>query len=449
MWFLYLVLILLGLFYSKVFYNTYFSPVGIYSLIWNGLLFLACLPVVEYTPILFEVHLIFIGSFFPFILGDFLISSLRVFKKNKIEKEEEIYSQEEFSLIYKKAKDYPLSYFIWILFILSLIGLLWFIYDTVRVKGFIALLSPAIFRAIQIDIENNLSSYLISLSMSASLLTGIEISRKEFSLLRGLFVLFPSVVFSYITGSRFLALMSFFLFISPIFLIYSQKNFKDKKRFKSPYYRKLFIKIFIGIIIFSIFFMFVYNLRSSFQESPLRAFALVPIPDSILLLYIYVTGPFYAFSVEFKRTSSLMFGQNILTPIAKILALFKIVNLDLKELKTITTGRQYAYIPFPFNTHTYLYDWYKDFGIIGILIGPFILGFISGYFYQYTLSKNLNALIICSFILTQIFMTQTYMISSFNNTWIAFFSSIIILLIIRNNKLLFYYVIKKKEVNIY
>jgi oligosaccharide repeat unit polymerase len=443
MWFLYLILTLLGLFYSKVFYNTYFSPVGIYSLIWNGLLFLACLPIVDYTPILFEAHLIFISSFFLFVFGDFLISSLRVFRKNKIEKEEKIYSQEKFNLMYNS-----LSSFIWILFILSLIGLLWFIYDTVRVKGFIALLSPAIFRAIQVDIENNLSSYLISLSLAASLLTGIEISQKGFNLIRGLLVLFPSVVFSYITGSRFLALMSFFLFISPIFLIYSQKNFKDKKRFKSPYYRKLFIKIFIGIIIFSIFFMFVYNLRSSFQESPLRAFALVPIPDSILLLYIYVTGPFYAFSVEFKRTSSLMFGQNILTPIAKILALFKIVNLDLKELKTITI-RAFANIPFPFNTYTYLYDWYKDFGIIGILIGPFILGFISGYFYQYNLSKNLNALIICSFILTQIFMTQTCMISSFNNTWIAFFSSIIILLIIRNNKLLFYYVIKKKEVNIY
>lgn len=425
-WFVYFVLLGTGLIYSKFFHRTLLSPIGIYSIVWNGLLFLGCLPIVEYVPISLEAHILYIFSFLLFLIGDFQIWAVR---KYKIQRQKNIKNENQVRSrgLQLDKKITMLSHWIWIYFFLSLIGLLWFIYDVLRLGGIFAILSPAIFRVLKLEIENRLSTYLLSMSLASSLLSGISISHKRMNLAKGIIVLLPPFVFSYITGARFLAMMSFFLFISPILLTYSQISSKKVSR-REDYidYIRLFKSSLVIIVLFFLFFVSVYQARSNISgESPLMRYALLPLTEPILIFYIYVTGPFYAFSEGIKEVKSLMYGQNIMTPFAKLLTYLKIIASDPDELKSISTGRPPAVIPFWFNTYTYLYDWYKDFGVLGTIIGPYLLGLLSGFFYQFDLKNNLSALVFNSFIFVQIFLIQTCTITSFNNTWIGFLGVII------------------------
>ncbi len=67
-------------------------------------------------------------------------------------------------------------------------------------------------------------------------------------------------------------------------------------------------------------------------------------------------------------------GQNTIKPIYNLLAKFGLFE------KTNDMMPAY-YIPYWTNSGSYLRDLYNDYGAFGVIWGPFLLGFLSAYFW--------------------------------------------------------------------
>ncbi|CAG0939476.1 hypothetical protein BROC_00658 [Candidatus Brocadiaceae bacterium] len=93
--------------------------------------------------------------------------------------------------------------------------------------------------------------------------------------------------------------------------------------------------------------------------------------------YLYVAGNIPAFQMYMTTyESSQTYGLFQFIPIAKVLSKLDMVPWELPQ----EVG-QNVFIPFSFNTYTYLNVFYLDWGLIGTLIGPFLFGLIGNWIY--------------------------------------------------------------------
>lgn len=92
-------------------------------------------------------------------------------------------------------------------------------------------------------------------------------------------------------------------------------------------------------------------------------------------LYLYASGHVGTLSKYlYLNNEKALFGENTFLPVYHVLAKFNIYN------KTGWYQKPY-FIPVWINTGTYLREVHADFGPIGVLIVPFLLGFFSTYYW--------------------------------------------------------------------
>ena len=110
------------------------------------------------------------------------------------------------------------------------------------------------------------------------------------------------------------------------------------------------------------------------------------IPPSLLDIYVYYFAPPYALSEMLKTNffSHHTFGARIFTPIFNALShvFQKIQSGQIQDPFLPTKQSFYG------NIYMVIRDFYADFGIIGVFIIPFILGFFFNFFFQ---KKNIYA----------------------------------------------------------
>jgi oligosaccharide repeat unit polymerase len=89
-------------------------------------------------------------------------------------------------------------------------------------------------------------------------------------------------------------------------------------------------------------------------------------------LYWYIASPLAAFN-EFLTTSTggYELGQNMFFPLYKWLCRF-----HLAQPGEFSIYGEKVYIPFVANTYTYLRNFYEDFGLLGVTLAPYALGWL-------------------------------------------------------------------------
>jgi len=90
--------------------------------------------------------------------------------------------------------------------------------------------------------------------------------------------------------------------------------------------------------------------------------------------YYYFTASIPAFQNLTLEPDKRLLGQYTFMPILKAVA-------PVLGLERPTEVAPFTATPFPSNTYTYLLPYYMDFGVAGVLVCPFLLGFISSYLY--------------------------------------------------------------------
>lgn len=99
----------------------------------------------------------------------------------------------------------------------------------------------------------------------------------------------------------------------------------------------------------------------------------------IYLTYMYMVTPFSNLDYIFENFKNYTNGKMTFWSLISISQIKRIYGLKpiLKPIRV-----------WPFNTHTFLADFYMDFGILGVSILPFFLGIFVYYFYSRTLISN-------------------------------------------------------------
>lgn len=253
-------------------------------------------------------------------------------------------------------------------------------------------------------------SYLVVASSAGALLAGIYVALGGKHAVKAYAVLIPLFINAYVGGSRAAAIWSLLFFVSPFIVLHKEAKWAK---------RRLTWMSIAAICLVALFIAVSYA-RGSLTSAMINlgGFINYPIPAWLTNIVVYGTAPFVAFSEHLGSSQGhLAYGSNLLTPIAKLLDRTGIIPaaFDLNGLLI----REGSYVPFWFNTYTYLRDWYDDFGLLGMVIGPYFLGLVSEWLFLNSERRFLYSIVLASVAMTQILFSFTASITSFNNAWIA------------------------------
>ncbi len=92
--------------------------------------------------------------------------------------------------------------------------------------------------------------------------------------------------------------------------------------------------------------------------------------------YIYLTGSFPVLQAFLNDQHTLAYGKHTLSPIVTVLET-AVPDFAREEL----AGKFYR-VPIELNACTYLEPFYKDFGTVGVLLGPLVLGVVCMWAYM-------------------------------------------------------------------
>jgi oligosaccharide repeat unit polymerase len=71
-----------------------------------------------------------------------------------------------------------------------------------------------------------------------------------------------------------------------------------------------------------------------------------------------------------------LWGVRTFFPVARLL-----YAVDILEHRPEEASLQFYLVPIPFNTYTYLFAFYEDFGVLGVVCFPFLLGYLETRLY--------------------------------------------------------------------
>ena len=419
-----IVTFLFSLALSKILFRRWFNHLSVYSLIWFILLFLYELKLLRYYDLSTETWFVIALSYIAFHLG-----VLFYFSVNKINKSTEVPVPELSSnpFFYKQGK-----LLIIVIIITGLVGLVGALQQWVLLIHRFGSIQKVILSAnsvykMRVEGEIQGIAYLpafafVSLFFSAlysafkrkitliSVLPFSAIILKDLANIARALMLFGLIEFTVV-------------FIITVYVLNTEKSPLNRTK-KSYWFRFIII-----VVVFVICASFVRAIKGSVEHykaasSSIRSLNLFDVITPSIYLYLSsdvgVLNQYLEHDNE--RTG---FGENTFMPIYNILAKFDVVS----EPNTYQKG---YYIPMWTNTGTYIRELHADFGVLGVIFGPFLLSFLATLFwFKFFYSKNIIDLITYTFISIIIFFSFLVMITRLGNWVIAFTLTIIFYLTIQ------------------
>ena len=168
----------------------------------------------------------------------------------------------------------------------------------------------------------------------------------------------------------------FDILIFVIFLLFSHLKYSQKKSLPIRKYL-IFSSVFIAIpLIFDWFHSLRFQQESdnfNFQLSTTSIFESLSI--LISLPYLYLTTAWSNFTQTVLSVTEFNYGAYTFFPFYSAMQLDGLIS-------KVSSKVIYRH---PFNTHAFLTDFYMDFGILGVIIVPFLIGLLVFYSYKKSL----------------------------------------------------------------
>jgi oligosaccharide repeat unit polymerase len=92
--------------------------------------------------------------------------------------------------------------------------------------------------------------------------------------------------------------------------------------------------------------------------------------------YAYATGSFPTFQVAIDDVDRFTWGTQSIYPLSRIL-----YGLGVLQRKPYAVDFTFYFVPIPFNNYTWLFTFYSDFGVCGVLLLPGIVGWFETRLY--------------------------------------------------------------------
>lgn len=330
-------------------YKDVLNPLGIFSIIWFSSIGISQLMLSEvqrpWSPSMWFVVL---GSGFCFIIGNLSYS----FFANSTDKPSR---KLELKNHYSKQR---LKIIIIVIFLLSLAAYLFEIYKF----GGIPLFTKsriAAYMTFGVRFVHYLTVSSILVCILVYLYQKLFFPEKKL-LLNVLFIVSLFIIISNLaTGQLIIILVG----------IFTIKNYLDKKRFKL---KSLIILFIIATLILVLLTGFIRSSHSDVAYIKQIGKPIIEIPDRLsplFLPYLYISTSFENLQLEIEQRDEFYYGTQTSFPIWAF---------------TFLKGyfqSEYYITPEGFNVGTYLRPYFADFGFLGVMIIPFLLGLIITIFY--------------------------------------------------------------------
>lgn len=408
----------LGLIIGRIAFHKWFNHITFYSLIWSASLILFHWKLIDYYPIEFETWLVIIASWLFFVLGSLTISFARSSNTNKnpTQINDFFWGEEE--------KLTRLNRILWVLNILSLVAAIYNLYivsikfggiwNTFTLGNF--LYSYRVSRGLPGGIP-----YVSSLVFTSALLAGNYTARIGKMTLVSVLPLLIIVIIDFTNMGRASILVASILFASAYFLTY--KEIRKKNRDKRSKLRQFGFAFIVIVIVISgaDFIRTTRQAKETFVGSTKTLEKLSEAKVITPSIYLYLTAHFGVLNKYMKAE-----GEN--TPIGghTFLTLYRILESLGLDVHSNTYQIWYR-TPVRVNVGTYLRELHGDFGIPGLLLGPYLLGLLTSFFwYRFNEERRYLDLALLGFFYTIIGMSIFVLITRLSP---FFFYSIVSILV--------------------
>jgi oligosaccharide repeat unit polymerase len=336
--------------------DIWFNPVVFHWLTWSCVFFLNEIPLLNYYQISGKTLIYFYVSSLSFSLGYFFYVFVGIKHNNSLFKKKNEYINHE-----------KLETVIYVIFFISSVLFSYYLISLHKIYGIVNVINSGgtVFRAYQkfgIVPPGFHYFYLMNVNVliSSYFLMSCKIFKKKV-----LLILIYSLFSLLFTGAK----TNFISGISTILFVYSLVNIKK-------FYIKKFLKSFSIVFSVSILaFLIISGLTKEFGSSSLLDVNNLWLSKLTIASY-YITSPIHVFDqITLDKSIQYTYGQYLFLPILKFVSF---LGFDYSPPSHI--GKFY-FTPYPSNIGTYLDVMYKDFGTVGIFAVPFLVGFISNYFF--------------------------------------------------------------------
>lgn len=373
---------LFGILLSKLLYRSWIAPLGIYSFIWSVIPVLYILSVLPWPDLTTEAFVAILLSWIAFATGCVTVSvgpKARPGTRPVVVKE----------ALLRKAI---------ILFgFLGMIGSVFALFKMIRHFGLQAMLqSPAVVQKVFFFSGENPGLFvetviLHAFTMSAGALGGVYWGYFRF---RG-FLLIPLVavtIYSFAMIARLHLLIIILLYLSGYLggLRLAGKPLRVKAR-------HIFF-ILGGFALIIVFTVFVGKTGLYFLKYD------VPIPLLMAEIIHRLNSPIEGLNWTLSQESPIAMGRNLLYPVAEVIYRLSGLNLP-SEPFFVRTNPLFPEWGESFRSVSYLGIAYRDFGWLGVLIIPYVLGVIGSLTFR---KRSLPCAIVFSFVYTQILQSWSW-----------------------------------------
>jgi len=350
----------LGIQLSRRVFADVFSPFCIYISSWCICLFLFRLQLLKYTELEVKTWLLMAGGMLSFSAGCLIFGA---FSQKPRRKQVQVFT----SLPWLRVA-------ILTLLALDIMGFAFFAMRMSETYGLETYFTdPRIIRA---DAREWTSSGAIGVLMllcyplfAASLIYILESRKLTWLTVLGLLV--PAAE-TYLLTDR-LTLVVFFTCSFFVWIYHSKRTAFDR--------RALYL-LTGGVICVLVYFIAVGNLYKKLvtPSSPTFQYSTIS-GDSelgvrLLDPYVYVTGSFPTFQAAVTDVDHFSWGTQTFYPAARLL-----YGIGVLERNPEASDFTFYFVPIPFNTYTWLYSFYCDFGICGVLLVPGLIGWFETWLY--------------------------------------------------------------------
>jgi len=380
------------------------------------------LKLLRYYDLSAETWFVIILSFISFHLGVFFYFSLGNVNKDIGNSQEELSSD---SIFYRQGQ---LLYIV--IIITGLIGLLGALQQwnfLIHKFGSIQKVLLSAYRIYKMRIEGEIQgiAYLPAFAYVSLFFAAIYSAYKKKIALISLLPFSAIILKDLANVGR--VFMLFGLIEFTVVFIVASYGFNIEKSLSDTHKKSYFFRFILIIAILVLSASFVRSIRGSIEQyksasSSIRGLNLFDvITPSVYLYFSSDVGVLNSYLEH--NNEEVRFGENTFMPIYSFLAKFNLVT----EPNTYQKG---YYIPMWTNTGTYLRELHADFGVLGIIFGPFILSFLATLFwFRFFSSKSMMDLILYSYINIIILFSFLMMVTRLGNWVIGLILTILFYLI--------------------
>ncbi|MEG2246573.1 MAG: O-antigen polymerase [Peptostreptococcaceae bacterium] len=360
-----LILLAITIITSKKNYGLILSPYSIFLSVFT----IAYIFLISSDFIIKEISelskLILLLSMITFIIGTYLNLSILKINKHKLKKNQ---VESKVQVNYNNMLQCII-----ILFIISSCGFVMnLIYLNSKFGLLNILLNPVILNtAIANDqVNNSIHTYMMILSIPNSMLILYYIINNNNSNKKKIFkVMFIFQILLHFSVKR--NRLFYAIILNLLLYIYTKCKFLNVDRKRKINMRQWFIFVFVAVFMIYIF----SNMQNTLNKQEMIRGEIfgIAIPPSIVTIIKYFSANLVSMGLMLDiNYQNISIGTGTFRFLYKILESFNLISFDDSYL-----AMKFVNIPTPYNTAPIQYYIYRDFGMIGMMIVFFIIGYIS------------------------------------------------------------------------